>query len=185
VKLGALFAISTALFVVDQYAIMVSLLLLSMLLYRSVGFSQRLYWEQFRPVKWFILFLFISQFWIIDWQTAGNACARLLLVIALANLLTMTTPTVLMISAIERGLAPLTRLGVGVHKISLAISLVLRFIPMLHQLMTEMQHAQYARGGHQVGRIKAAKTLLLPFIINTMRQADQIAEALEARGFRR
>ena len=61
---------------------------------------------------------------------------------------------------------------------SLAISLTLRFIPVLAQITRDVREAQRVRGLE--GNIVA---LAIPLVVRTLRISDDIADAIEARGY--
>ena len=100
-------------------------------------------------------------------------CAALILA---AGLVTLTTRTADLVAVIERGLSPLSRLGLDVVKVSLAISLTIRFIPTIGQIAADVREAQVARG-----RRPSPLTLVVPVIIRLLKMADEIAEAIDAR----
>ena len=100
---------------------------------------------------------------------------RLVCLVTAANLLTTTTPLADLISTIESALAPLARFGVKPDRLGIAIGLVLRFIPMISEQASYIRQAQAARG------VRAPFTYLVPLVIRTLRMADGVGEALEAR----
>lgn len=61
-------------------------------------------------------------------------------------------------------------------QIALAISLSLRFIPMIRTLFDEVRMAQRARGLD-----KNLLALLVPLIVRILKSGDQISEAIRAR----
>lgn len=132
---------------------------------------------QLRPLLFFIAIIFAAQLFFNTLESALVATLRLLALLILAIVVTLSTRPSDMIAAIERGLSPLKR-WIAVEKVSLAISLALRFIPVLGRLAQATREAQWARG--QDRNILALAT---PLIVSTLKAADQIAEALDARGF--
>jgi biotin transport system permease protein len=102
---------------------------------------------------------------------------RLVTVILLAMLVTLTTRVSEMVHVIERALSPLERLGVQTGKVSLAISMTLRFIPLLIQVGNEVREAQRARGLE-----RNMLALAVPMLVRALRTAEQTAEAIDARG---
>jgi biotin transport system permease protein len=81
-------------------------------------------------------------------------------------------------AAIETGLQPLAKLGADVEKISLALSLALRFIPLIASVGAEVREAQRARGLD--GSLVA---LAVPLLVRTLKMGEDIADAIDARGF--
>ncbi|MCI4665945.1 MAG: energy-coupling factor transporter transmembrane protein EcfT [Neomegalonema sp.] len=134
-------------------------------------------WAQLRPLLFLVALLFTAQALFGSILAATIATLRLATLLLLAIIVTLTTRPSAIVSALERALSPFER-WIAVEKVSLAISLALRFIPVLARMAAETREAQWARG--QDRNIFALAT---PMIIQTLRMADQIAEALEARGF--
>lgn len=111
---------------------------------------------------------------------------RFMLVIILGTVfLTTTTPTA-MTDAFAALIKPLNRLGVHAQEIALVMSLALRFIPTLTDETRAIIDAQSARGGSiETGslgqRIKAMSAIIVPTFAGTLRHADNLSLALDAR----
>jgi biotin transport system permease protein len=75
---------------------------------------------------------------------------------------------------------PLERLGLmKAADLGLALGLVLRFVPEIAQRHEALKEAHAARGiPFKLSR------MLGPLIISTLKDADRIAEAIDARGIR-
>lgn len=113
-----------------------------------------------------------------SWQGAAANVARLWLMIALADLVTMSTNVEAMIGALAPVLRPLSLVGLSHHAVALAVALVIRFVPLMMENWQARSEAWRARGG---GRLPLR--LVAPFAIETLRMADRAAESLAARGF--
>jgi len=109
---------------------------------------------------------------------AFQVSARLGVAILLAVLLTMTTRVSAMVEAIEFGLFPLKYIGMSPAKIGLMLSLAIRFIPVLFALLADIREAQRARGLE-----RSVFAVAMPLLVRTLRMADDLAEAIAARGF--
>jgi biotin transport system permease protein len=147
------------------------------LLYGVARIRWRVALGQVRPVLPVLLVLCAVQ-----WLTGGVASAvlvglRLVAVILLAMLVTLTTRVSDMVRVIERALSPLERLGVQTGKVSLAISMTLRFIPLLTRVGHEVREAQRARGLE-----RNVLALAVPMLVRALHTAEQVAEAIDARG---
>lgn len=113
------------------------------------------------------------------WAHATVVLARLLTLIALAWTITLTTRSADLLDAFERALRPLERLGwVDAARVSLALSLTLRFVPELWRRLGDIREAQAARG------LSANPVaLVVPLAVAALKSADAVAEAIEARGY--
>jgi len=141
------------------------------------GISLGKQWRQLKALFWFVLILGIYSAWVQSPEAAMEMLLRLASLILAALVVSMTTPITQMMGVLERGLQPLERRGwVDVNKLSLAFGLTLRLIPELSLQWNEIREAQAARG------IKTGVlTMLFPMLVRTLRRAEEIAEAIDAR----
>lgn len=113
---------------------------------------------------------------------------RLLGVIALSFLLTFTTTPLRITRGLEALLAPLGRFRFPVQDFSLMMMIAIRFIPVLASETDRVWKAQRSRGANlrKGGFRTRARTLLSvinPVFTGLFRRADDLAIALEARGY--
>lgn len=114
---------------------------------------------------------------------------RLLFIILLTTLLTLTTTPMEITDGFESLLRPFKRIGIPAHELALMMSISLRFIPTLMQETEKIMKAQSARGmdftsGPLKERFKAIVPLLIPLFISSFKRAEELAMAMEARGYR-
>ena len=102
---------------------------------------------------------------------------RMVTLIALANLVTMTTALSAMVELVRTMTAPLRRLGLPTHLLETAIPLVIRFTPVLIARAEGLAEAWRARSFRRPGW-----RLLLPLMLGALDDADHVSEALRARG---
>ena len=107
----------------------------------------------------------------------------------MSTLLTLTTPPLSMSDAIESLLNPLKRFHLPVHEIALMLSIALRFVPTLMDETEKIMNAQRARGvdfndGNLIQKVKAIVPLLIPLFVSSFNRAEDLATAMEARGYR-
>ncbi|KQL47146.1 cobalt ABC transporter permease [Brevibacillus choshinensis] len=114
---------------------------------------------------------------------------RLGLLVLISSLLTLTTSPIDLTEGLERLLGPFGKIGVPVHEIALMMSIALRFIPTLMEETDKIIKAQSARGadfssGNLVRRAKNLVPIAIPLFISAFRRAEELALAMEARGYR-
>jgi energy-coupling factor transport system permease protein len=114
---------------------------------------------------------------------------RFFLLILMTSLLTLTTTPIEITDGIEVLLDPLKKIKFPVHELALMMSISLRFIPTLMQETDKIMKAQMARGvefssGPLKERVKAIIPLLIPLFIGSFKRAEELAVAMEARGYR-
>ncbi|MGG0719891.1 energy-coupling factor transporter transmembrane protein EcfT [Robertmurraya massiliosenegalensis] len=114
---------------------------------------------------------------------------RFFLLILMTSLLTLTTTPIEITDGIEILLDPLKKIKFPVHELALMMSISLRFIPTLMQETDKIMKAQTARGVEFSGgpvkeRVKAIIPLLIPLFIGSFKRAEELAIAMEARGYR-
>ena len=113
---------------------------------------------------------------------------RFFLLILITSLLTLTTTPIEITDAIEDMLGPLKKIKFPVHELALMMSISLRFIPTLMQETDKISKAQASRGidfrtGPFKERIKAIVPLLVPLFVSAFKRAEELAMAMEARGY--
>lgn len=177
-KIVLLMLCGTALFVFDRLAVTSLALLAALLLHHIAGFGLAQIWQQIRPIRWILLLLLLSQGLFNDWLFGLFVTLRLIALLLLAGLVTLTTRASDMIATIEHGLAFLRPLGVNSAKVGLAFSLTLRFIPVLSQATNEVREAQKARGLE-----RSILATALPVAVRVIKMADAISQAIDARGY--
>ncbi|MCG8492742.1 MAG: energy-coupling factor transporter transmembrane protein EcfT [Sneathiellales bacterium] len=176
-KLLALVALSTALFYFKSYwpnGIALGVIAGG---YFSAGISFSKMIAQIRPVWILLVIIFLAQGWLASWHLGGLVVIRFAALILAASLVTLTTRTSDMIEAIEKTLTPFSR-WISIEKVSLALSLAIRFIPVLGDITREVREAQRVRGLE-----KNIFAIIMPVTIRTLKMADHVAEALDARSF--
>ncbi|MCA9766166.1 MAG: energy-coupling factor transporter transmembrane protein EcfT [Carnobacterium sp.] len=113
---------------------------------------------------------------------------RFVLIIFMSTLLTLTTMPLSLTDAIEFLLRPLLAVKVPVYEIALMLSIALRFVPTLMDETEKIMNAQRARGvdfgeGNIFQQMKAIVPLLIPLFVSSFNRAEELATAMEARGY--
>lgn len=114
---------------------------------------------------------------------------RFLVLVLMTSILTLTTSPISITDGIEVLLNPLKKLKLPVHELALMMSIALRFIPTLMDETDKIMKAQMARGsdlsaGPMKERIKAVVPLLVPLFVSAFKRAEDLATAMEVRGYR-
>ena len=122
-------------------------------------------------------------------KQAAFMAIRLAFLIVGSSVMTLTTTPTHLTDGMEKGLAPLNKLHVPVHEVSMIMSIALRFIPILLEETDKIMKAQEARGadfdsGNLIQKAKSLVPLLVPLFISAFRRANDLAMAMEARGYR-
>ena len=120
---------------------------------------------------------------------ATRMALRLILLVLVTQLLTLTTSSIALTDAIEALLKPLSKIGFPAHEMAMMMSIALRFIPTLVEETDKIMKAQQARGadfesGNLFQRARAMLPLLVPLFVSAFRRADELAMAMEARCYR-
>ena len=113
---------------------------------------------------------------------------RLGLVVVLTTILTATTKPLDLTFALEWYLTPLKKIGLPANVIAMTISLALRFIPTFLEDTERIMKAQSSRGvdfenGKFLEKIRAMISLIVPLLSSALQKSDDLANALEARGY--
>lgn len=113
---------------------------------------------------------------------------RLFLMIMVTTLITATTKPMDLTLGLETLMAPLEKIKVPTHDIAMMIALALRFIPTLVEEAERILKAQSSRGvdfenGSIKEKITAVLSLIVPMFVSCFQRADDLADAMEARGY--
>ena len=144
-----------------------------------------------------IAYLFKNEqfIWSFNWIiykgaviNGGFVILRLVLIISFSSLLTFTTKPTELTLAIEHVLAPLKIIKFPVSELALMISIALRFIPTLLEETQKILKAQTSRGadlteGNLKEKVIQVISLLIPMFIISFKRAEDLANAMEARGY--
>ncbi|MGE6721149.1 energy-coupling factor transporter transmembrane component T family protein [Peribacillus frigoritolerans] len=114
---------------------------------------------------------------------------RFTLLILVTSLLTLTTSPISITDGMEELLGPLKKWKMPVHELALMMSIALRFIPTLMEETEKIMKAQTARGvdfssGPLKDRVKSIVPLLVPLFVSSFKRAEELATAMESRGYR-
>ncbi|MBY0121948.1 energy-coupling factor transporter transmembrane protein EcfT [Bacillus sp. S/N-304-OC-R1] len=159
-----------------------------------------------KPVLWLVLFTLLLHLFLTKdgeilfkagWFTIYEEglkqglfiSMRFFLLILMTSILTLTTTPIEITDGLETLLHPLNKVKFPVHELALMMSISLRFIPTLMQETDKIMKAQTARGvdfsgGPIKDRVKAIIPLLIPLFVSSFKRAEELATAMEARGYR-
>ncbi|MFP3920504.1 MAG: energy-coupling factor transporter transmembrane component T family protein [Dichotomicrobium sp.] len=178
VKLAGLALAGAAVFVLPGFVWQAAVLAVVILLYRLARLPLAETARALKPVIVLIAAIGLFQLFAAGPLAAAVIAARIITLVLLAALVTLTTPFTAMIDTFARAAALLRPLGVNPHKVGLAAALAVRFIPVLLSDYREIQDARRGRGARSPGLFAAG-----PLLIKTLRMAGTLADAVEARGF--
>jgi biotin transport system permease protein len=137
--------------------------------------------RQAAAVRWWLLALVVVHTLTTGLVTGVQVVLRLLTLVLAAAVVTATTRVSEMVTVVERLCAPLRLVGVRPARVGLAITLALRFIPVLGERTDRIRAAQAARGGSPRG-LHALRTTIAPLLVQVLQMAHDVSEALDARG---
>ena len=120
---------------------------------------------------------------------AVSMMTRVVLLVALSSLLTLSTSAMNLTTGIEKLLHPLEKIKFPAHEIAMMMSIALRFIPTLSDEAEKIMKAQKARGndfesGGIIKKAGAMIPLFVPLFISAFRRADDLAMAMETRCYK-
>lgn len=135
----------------------------------------------------------IWSWWIMHLSICGilqgaNVMLHVIYLMLLSNILLATTPPQEITNAMTSLLKPLALFHVPVGEISIILSAALQFIPTLSAETDMIKKAQIARGArfespNPIQRVYSYLPLLVPIFLSAFRRADELAMAMESRGY--
>ncbi|WP_026618521.1 biotin transport system permease protein [Ensifer sp. WSM1721] len=180
-KLIALLVLSLVLFITNSPLLLLPAFLVCGGLYLSLGLTPRQALSRVGFVFFTILVLAAVNLFLISVPEVVALLLRLMALVLFAAAVTATTTIGAFMDEVTILLRPLERLGLlRAADVSLALGLVLRFVPDIFARYQAISEAHRARG-----LPIRPLTIIGPLIILTLKDADTIAAAIDARGFRR
>jgi biotin transport system permease protein len=185
-KLLALAVASVGLLPISSWPLAGTALLGVIVLYASLGrVGLRRLAQSVKALTWLVVFIAGAQVLIASFQ--GNLSDELFASIAvtmlkvvtlvlLAELVTITTPLQALLAAIEPLLRPLNWLGLSSKRLALGMGLLIRMASLQRSAWEQARQAYQVRGVQRPGL-----RLIAPSLRGGLRQADHMARALSAR----
>lgn len=179
-KLAALALSSIGLFLTRDLVWLSAALCLAAIVLSQARLGLRETMLRLRPMALTIILVALASYLLIDPREATVTLLRLSALTLLGTAITASVSISQFIDEITKALGPLDRLGlVRAADIGLAVGLVIRFVPDVVSRYHALCDAHRARG-----LPVRLNRLLVPLIIMTLKDADAIADAIDARGFR-
>lgn len=176
-KLGGLVVAGVGSTFVRSPAVTAGALVLALVGYAVARIPVRVLLDLLRPVLLVLVPLAIFQTVVAGWARASVIVGVILVLVVLANLVTLTTRTSDLIDVVVRVCGPLRRVGVEPERVGLLLQLAIRAVPLVIDLGRRVREAQHARG---LGA--SPRAFAVPLIVGALRRADDLGDALAARG---
>lgn len=145
-------------------------------LYAVALFPPTVLLRQLWLARWIVVLMVATQLiFLTPWDALVNT-VRVVAIVVLAGLLTLTTRSDDLLAGLEAGLTPLTRFGVDARRVGLTLSLTISMLPVVADIAARVRDAQRARG------VRLGYRAVLPILVLALRHADDVADALSARG---
>ncbi len=205
-KIIALVLLLVFLFLLDTFSALGASLGLALALFALAGVPFSYLLRGLRPVLYIALFALIIYFFFtsggvvlfrigfITVESEGVEqglfiVARLVVLVLFSLLLTLTTTPLSLTHGMSYFLKPLSHIGLPTEEVAMIMAVALRFIPTIMEESQRLMRAQLARGADfETGSIfrKAGSLvpLIVPLFVSAFRRADELALAMEARGYR-
>lgn len=169
---GALFL---SIYPQDPVTISVALLLVAGL-YGASGLPLRILLGEIWRLRWIIVLLAAALWVFVSPVAAWVSTGRVVTVLLLAGLLTLTTRMADLLGVLQRILRPSRRVGVDPEAVSLTMSLALTTIPVVAGFAARVREAEQARD------VRLGIRTVVPLLVLALKHADEVGDALAARG---
>lgn len=177
VKLAGLLLVGGASPFVRTPQVTAAALVVVLLGYAIARMPVRVLLQMVRPLLLVLVPLVVFQTVVTGWERAFVIVGVILALVLLANLVTLTTRTSDLIDVVVRVCAPLRRVGVNPERVGLMLQLAIRAVPLVIDLGRRVREAQHARG-----LTASPRAFAVPLIVGALRRADDLGDALAARG---
>lgn len=176
-KLALLAAVALLLSLVPLTAVSVAVALVcACALFLLARFSPRIVIEELWRMRWLVFVLGVALAVLVSPLTAWISTGRVVTILLTASLLTLTTRMSDLLAVLHRLLSPLRRLGVDADAVAMTLSLTLTMIPVVAGFADRVRDAQRARG------VRLGVRAAVPLLVLALRHADDVGDALAARG---
>lgn len=175
-KLALLALASLMILPVDDPVVLAALTAGTAILTASLGRQALARLAMIRPLLPLVAILIAVHAFFGDIVAGIAVSLRIVLMVWLASLVTMTTRLDDMVAAIAIVLRPLRAIGLAERDIALAVALVIRFTPYLFAEWRRLAEAWRARTGRRPGW-----RLIAPFCVRVIAAAEDVGDALTAR----
>ncbi|MDP4675311.1 MAG: energy-coupling factor transporter transmembrane protein EcfT [Candidatus Nanopelagicales bacterium] len=176
-KLVMLLLFTTTIVIFRSLPVLAGAALLIFIAYTLARIPMGLALTQLRPLRWIVLLLMAFQWWLLGWERAIEIVGTLVLAVAAAALITLTTTTTAMLATLERMLTPARFIGVDIEKVALVLTLTIRVVPVIADIVGSVRDARRARGLE-----RNARAFVTPVVIRTVGYSHDLGDALIARG---
>lgn len=145
-------------------------------LYALGGLTLRALGEAWWRLRWLIVVLGGALWLFTSAADAVQSTGRVVALLLLAELVTRTTRMGDLLEVFRALVRPLRRFGVDPEAVALTLSLTIAMIPVIAGFATQVRDAQRARG------VRLGPRAVLPLLVLTMKHADDVGDAMAARG---
>ena len=167
------------------------------------GISLRYILNSLKPIRFLLILMFLLNLFFTKgetiwldlgfWKLTGEAVLqsfflsiRIVLLVAGASMLTLTTSPIALTDGLEKLLSPLKIFHFPAHELAMMMTIALRFVPTLMDESEKIRNAQMSRGadfesGNVFKRVKSMIPILIPLFVSSFRKADDLAIAMESR----
>jgi energy-coupling factor transport system permease protein len=206
VKILALLIILILLFSLNTYSGLTGFFFLAMALIALTKVPFRYFVRGIRPIFYIIVFALVIYLFFtkggvvlfrIGFVTVESegvregffVVIRLISLVLFSLMVTLTTTPLSLTYGISYFLKPLRYIGLPTEEVAMIMAVALRFIPTLMEESQRLMRAQMARGadfgsGSIFRKAKSLIPLIVPLFVSAFRRADELALAMEARGYR-
>lgn len=169
------------------------IILLSLLTVLTIGmviFSNvplKTYLKNASSLKILIIFLILITYFLGgSWYGTIISIVKIVLGILYTMVITYTTTKGEIAYGIEKILLPLSLIKIPVRKISLVLTLALRFIPTIFEQANKILKSQASRGidfrhSSLKGKVIAISSMIVPLFLLTSKASDDVALAMEVK----
>ncbi|WP_054957419.1 energy-coupling factor transporter transmembrane component T family protein [Paenibacillus dakarensis] len=204
-KLASMLLYVVVIILVSSWPDMVMTALFSILVMWSTQISFRYYLKAMKPLRFLMLFIFIVQLVTVKsgeaWFSIGSftlyqgglelgllSVLRMALLVSFTAILTFTTTPGKLNLGLEGLLKPLNKIGMHPERLTLMISIALRFIPTILDETHKILKAQASRGADLKelpwkDKAKMLVSLLVPVTVSAFRRAQDLIHSMESRGY--
>ena len=142
-KLVLLLAFTTGLLIFHTPEGMAVGLFLVLVAYSLASFCPPELIRQVWPMRWIVVALLPFQWWLAGWEAAVVVVGTLLLAVAAAGLVSLTTRTTDMLAVIQWVAQPLRAVRIDPERVALLLTTTIRVVPVINDLVHDVRRGHH------------------------------------------
>jgi len=186
-KVISLFVVIISIFMISSLHDFMFCFLILLFILNLSNIPYKIYLKNVWNLRVLIIFIIlINLIFRVSFYTTFITVFQIIMVVSYTTMITYTTAPMEIAYGLEKSLSFLNVLHIPVNKLSLSLTLVLRFIPNIYEEAGRILKSQSTRGidyynSNLKGKLKALSSMMTPMFISSLKKSDDVADMMSIR----